>query len=73
MKPNAEFKSDIVDVRVIIIRRQDRAVLLKRFIRQEDDASWFPLSLVEVADNSDDDRTHTLSAPEWLLRQKGWL
>jgi hypothetical protein len=70
---NAEYKSDISDVMVVLHRRVDRAVLLKRFAFQDDKAEWFPLSQVELCDNSDGDKTHTLTAPEWLLRQKGWL
>ena len=71
---NAEFKSDIVDVQVILLRTVDRAVLVKRFAYKDDvneEAKWFPISVAELPDNGD--RTHTLTCPEWKLRQEGWL
>ncbi len=68
---NDEFKSDIIDVQVKVKRTTDRAVICERLSRPTPSAC-FPLSLVEVAAN-EDGQTHTLSCPEWKLRQAGWL
>jgi hypothetical protein len=73
MNINSEFKSNTTDVQVILLRTKDRSALVKRYAFQEDDAVWFPLSQVEVSDNGDGDRTHTLTAPDWLLKKEGWL
>jgi hypothetical protein len=70
---NADYKSNITDVQVILLRTNDRSVLVKRYAFQEDDAVWFPLSQVELASNGDGDKTHTLTAPDWLLKKEGWL
>lgn len=68
---NDEYRSDVTDVRVRIERRTERAVLVSRFAFLKDEPVWFPLSQVEIA--ADDDGSHTLTAPDWLLKKEGWL
>lgn len=72
--------SDLHDVAVVLLRRAERAVLLKRFAfrdHADEQPVWFPLSLVELMDNGADGangtRSHTLTCPEWKLKQEGWL
>lgn len=69
--PNEEFKSDIIDVQVKVKHTTNRAVICERVSRPTPSAC-FPLSLVEVAAN-EGGQGHTLSCPEWKLRQVGWL
>ena len=70
---NQDYQSDIIDMSVTIPPkgRRERAVLCAPAFKPGVEAQWFPLSLVEIADNGDG--THTLTAPEWKLRQAGFL
>jgi hypothetical protein len=63
-------KSDIHDVSVVVLKVSERACLCLGSAR-DDEPQWFPLSQVELADNGDG--TLTLSAPEWLLVEKGFM
>lgn len=65
-------RSNIYDINVIIVRRTDRAVLVEGALRDTGEPVWVPLSLIELSDNGDE-TTHKLSAPEWLLVDKGLL
>jgi hypothetical protein len=71
MTTNGEYKFDIVDINVRLIRESAKAVLVTPAFR-EAASDWVPKSLVEIAAN-DDGKTHALSLPEWLARQKGFL
>ena len=71
---NDEHRSDIIDVTVRLVRRSDRAALCqpaRGAFDEHKEPHWFPLSLVEIADNGNG--THTLTCPEWKLRQAGFL
>lgn len=71
MTTNGEFKSDIVDISVSLLRESDKALLVKPAFR-EASASWVPKSMVEIAPN-EGSAAMTLSLPEWLAREKRFL
>jgi hypothetical protein len=62
-------KSDIIDITVSIRGSTDRAVLVDYGERE---TVWLPLSLIEIAPNSDG-RTHTVTLPEWLAEERGMV
>ena len=65
---NEEYKSDLQDVKVIILDTRDRAVKVRRIA--DGKVGWFTLSQSELSGN--EDGTHVLTAPSWLMQQKGF-
>lgn len=66
----SQFKSDLSDVDVYVHHRTPAAVLVSDD-GERDNAVWLPLSQIEI-----DDTPHgeaTVTAPEWLLRDKGLI
>lgn len=65
-------RSDLADVQVIYQTSTERAVC----VRETEDGPdvWLPLSEVEIEPLSPRRRdVVTLTGPEWLLTEKGWL
>jgi hypothetical protein len=67
---NEQYKSDLCDVLVRILRRSGRAVLAQPASRKKEPA-WLPLSNIEIHDEGRP--TVMVTGPEWLFRAKGWL
>lgn len=67
---NPEYRSDLVDRNVRLVRTSNRAVLVSP-VNGKGAAAWFPLSQVEIAPNVDG--PHALTGPEWLFAKHGWL
>lgn len=65
-----EYKSDLCDVNVVILRSSEKAVLCEPAYRMGE-ACWFPLSQVEISDNGNG--TYQLTGPDWLMREKGFV
>lgn len=61
------YASNLRDISVVLKRETQLAVLVDH--GGEEDA-WLPKSQIEIERN-DDGKTHTLTAPEWLLSDKG--
>lgn len=62
-------RSDLCDLNVVIVATTPRAAKLKTAFR-DCKPVWLPLSQIELAAN-EDGKTHTLTAPEWLLIENG--
>lgn len=71
MKTNGAFKSSLIDINVTVLRTTERAALVEPAFR-DGEPSWVPLSQVELSRN-EGTSTHLMIAPEWLLREKGWV
>lgn len=65
------MRSDLADLMVIYQHATERAVC----VRETEDGQdvWLPLSEVEVEGDTRRGKAVTLTAPEWLLTEKGLL
>lgn len=68
---NPEYQSDLVDRGVRFLAESPKAYLLEPCAGQGA-PEWFPRLLAELSE-AHRDGNHTLTAPEWLFRNKGWL
>ena len=66
------MKSNIEDIDVIFVHSTERAVLVRKD-EADKEGSWFPLSQVEVDGLKERGRVVTLTAPDWLLIEKGFI
>lgn len=66
------FKSDILDIRVVVHRQTEAAVLVSEDGDVEK-AVWLPLSQIEIDDAPSKGRTRyaDVQIPEWLAAQRG--
>lgn len=62
-------RSEIVDIDVVLHHRTERAVLVSE--TDDSEKMWLPLSQIEIEHGSGD--CWRVSAPEWLLRNKGLI
>ena len=60
-------RSELCDITVKLVYETPKAWLVDDGTRKE----WFPKSLYECDENSDG--THTLTGPEYMLKDKGFL
>lgn len=60
-------RSQLFDITVKLVHQTDKAWLVDDGDRKE----WFPKSSYECDPNPDG--THTLTGPEYLLKEKGFL
>jgi len=63
-------KQRLHDLDVTVIERRERSVKVR--VHSSARYFWFPISQVELSPK-EDGRFHTLSAPEWLLNERGIL
>lgn len=63
-----DMAKELFDIVVKIKHRTEKAVLVTV---DDDNEEWLPLSQIEVDDNKDG--THTVTAPVWLLTDKGLI
>jgi hypothetical protein len=63
------MKSDLIDISVLIRAQTDMAILVE-FGRHE--PVWLPLSQIEIAPR-DDGKSHIVTLPCWLARDKGMI
>jgi hypothetical protein len=63
------FKSDIVDLEMILIYRKGTSVLFESMF--DDKKTWLPMSQIEIdpPDASPTDRV-TVSMPEWIAKDR---
>jgi len=63
-------QSDIIDVCLELHHQTEKAILVSDDGIQKN-AKWLPLSQIEVEKNKDG--TITVTAPQWLLKDKGFI
>lgn len=63
-------RSDIIDVTVELHHQTDKAVLVSDTGNREE-AVWLPKSSIEI--ERQPNGTYIVSAPEWLLHDKGLI
>lgn len=63
------MKSNIVDISVFLVSETDKAVLITD--AEDEDAVWLPKSQIEIEEGGSG--THVVTAPEWLLHDKGLI
>lgn len=66
------MKSDLEDITVVLHHTTERAVLVSEN-GDRDDAVWLPLSQIEVRPVSNASGCVEITAPEWLLKDKGLI
>lgn len=71
MNDEYKAKSKLFDVNVIVVKMTEKAALVEGAFRDTGEPVWLPRSQIELSDNGDG--TLQLTAPEWLLREKGFL
>lgn len=62
------MKSNIIDIDVILVHETASAVLVKD--AEDAEPVWLPRSQIEIATEG---AAHVVTAPEWLLVEKGLL
>lgn len=65
-------KSNLEDVEVFVHAMTERAVLVSTD-EDEDNAVWLPKSQIEVDEDAIAGKTTTITAPEWLLQDRGLI
>ena len=60
------MKSDLIDISVIVQHQTENAVLVDH---GGTEAVWLPLSQIGIEPNTDG-KTHDVTLPEWLAREK---
>lgn len=63
------YKSDIIDLTVVLVHETDKAVLVDHGGKEK---VWLPKSMIEIEKNSDG-KTHTVSLPESFAQEKGMI
>lgn len=63
------MKSDLQDVEVTVHHRTEKAILVS-LDGDKENAVWVPLSQCEI-ERKGETRVYILTAPEWLLVDKG--
>ncbi len=63
------MKSDLIDIAVFIKHQTDGAVLVEYGRREP---VWLPLSQIEIT-SRDDGKSHIVTLPYWLAKDKGMI
>jgi len=61
------YKSDLLDISVVLVHETDKAVLVDHGAEKP---TWLPKSVIEIERNADG-KTHTITLPESWAKEKG--